>query len=62
MKHTHRTFILTEKHQLEPPLYTTSKTMSESQDIQMGYANEIIQKTPVLSSLTGQEMNLLCYV
>lgn len=28
----------------------------------MKYANEIIQKTLILSSLTGQEMNLLCYV
>lgn len=64
MKHAHWTFILTEKHLLRPPLYTTSKTMSESQDIQMDMqmtSSKIIQKAPVPSSLTGREMNLLCY-
>lgn len=65
MKHVHWTFILTEKHLLRPPLYITSKTMSESQDIQMRYANDIPKNhtkssRPIITDRTRDEFNMLC--
>lgn len=55
MKHAYRTFILTEKHLLGPPLDAISKTMPESQDIQVEYTNVSHTKNfrPIITDQAG---------